>query len=70
MMWVQVRQFENQQAMMEAANLMTHIFDQVKEEIAGSGVKPTGMDFISVLRPKDRKRKKLGKKTMEALENY
>ena len=26
--------------------------------------------FLSLLRPKDRKRKKLGKKTMEALENY
>ena len=30
----------------------------------------SGKDFLSVLRPKDRKRKKLGKKTLEALENY
>ena len=54
----------------KAPTISPHIFDQVTEEIAGSGVKPSGMDFISVLRPKDRKRKKLRKKTMEALENY
>ena len=54
----------------KAPTISPQIFQSVREEVAGYGVKPTGKDFISVLRPKDRKRKKLGKKTREALENY
>ena len=42
----------------------------IQEAAVTSGVKPSGKDFLSLLRPKDRKRKKLGKKTLEALENY
>ena len=46
------------------------IGNSIRQEVATHGVKPSGKDFLSVLRPKDRKRKKLGKKTREALENY
>lgn len=48
----------------------SQIFQSVGEAVAGSAVKPSGRDFLSLLRPKDRKRKKLGQKTQEALENY
>ncbi len=54
----------------KAPTISPQIFQSVGEAVAGSAVKPSGKDFLSLLRPKDRKRKKLGKKTREALENY
>ena len=49
---------------------LSEVIVTAKAPQATHGVKPSGKDFLSVLRPKDRKRKKLGKKTLEALENY
>ena len=54
----------------KAPEINPQIGKSIQQTVAASGVKPSGKDFLSVLRPKDRKRKKLGKKTMEALENY
>ena len=54
----------------KAPEINPQIGKSIQETVAASGVKPSGKDFLSLLRPKDRKRKKLGKKTMEALENY
>lgn len=54
----------------KAPEINPQIGNSIRQEIAAHGVKPSGKDFLSLLRPKDRKRKKLGKKTMEALENY
>lgn len=54
----------------KAPKINPQIGKSIQEAAAASGVKPSGKDFLSLLRPKDRKRKKLGKKTMEALENY
>ena len=54
----------------KAPQINLQISNSIRQEVATHGVKPTGKDFLSVLRPKDRKRKKLGKKTLEALENY
>ena len=54
----------------KAPQVNLQIGKSIEEAVASSGVKPSGKDFISLLRPKDRKRKKLGKKTREALENY
>ena len=54
----------------KAPQISPQISNSIRQEVATHGVKPSGKDFLSVLRPKDRKRKKLGKKTLEALENY
>lgn len=54
----------------KAPEINPQIGKSIQEAAVASGVKPSGKDFLSLLRPKDRKRKKLGKKTMEALENY
>ena len=54
----------------EAPQINPQISNSIRQEVATHGVSPSGRDFLSVLRPKDRKRKKLGKKTREALENY
>lgn len=54
----------------KAPQINPQISNSIRQEVATHGVSPSGKDFISVLRPKDRKRKKLGKKTLEALENY
>ena len=54
----------------KAPQINPQISNSIRQEVATHGVKPSGKDFLSVLRPKDRKRKKLGKKTLEALENY
>ena len=54
----------------KAPQINPQISNSIRQEVATHGVSPSGRDFLSVLRPKDRKRKKLGQKTREALENY
>jgi len=54
----------------EAPKINSQVGRSIQKEAIAPGVKPSGRDFISLLRPKDRKRKKMGKKAREALENY